>query len=137
MEKIQEKSIISMRRFQEPDAGEVSELIKKTLTETNSKNYPKAVISHLVAHVTPKQIVKLSHSLYRIVLTEGDGIVATGAYEKKLFRRGMIKALYIMPTYQGYGLGRQIVKHLEQIAREENVRTMKLEASLWCSGVLY
>lgn len=137
MEKKLEKPTISLRRFRESDAEEVSDLIKKTLSEVNIQQYPKRVIDHLVAHVTPKQLAVLSRTRHSVVLTEGDGIVATGSYKKRFFGCGILQTLYVMPAYHGQGLGARVVRHLEEVAGAEKVRKMHLEASLWRSGFLY
>lgn len=132
-----EKPTISLRRFHESDAEEVSALIKKTLIEVNVKHYPKRVIDHLVAHITPKHLAVLSRTRHSVVLTEGNDIVATGSYKKRFFGRGIVQTLYVIPEYQGQGLGARTVGHLEQVAGAQKVRNMHLEASLWRSEFLY
>ena len=52
--------MIEIRKFKDEDALEASDLIRKTLSEENSKFYPNSVIEYMYNEFSPKFLIELS-----------------------------------------------------------------------------
>ena len=118
---------ITVRRFVEADAAEVSALIIKTLRATNSKDYSLEYIEKDVAQFTPEKVIERASWTHFYVFCDGEKIVGCGAIgpywgsetESSLFN------IFVLPEYQGKGVGRQIIETLE--ADEYALRAKRIE----------
>ena len=107
---------MEIRRFKETDAQEVSALIAKTLRTTNIKDYSSEFIENEVKVLTPEYIAWRASWTHFYVVCDGERIVGCGAIgpywgsetQSSLF------TIFVLPHYQGRGIGRQIVETLEQ-----------------------
>ena len=107
---------MNIRRFQEADAQEVSALIAKTLRTTNIWDYSPEFIENEVKILTPEYIAWRASWTHFYVVCEGEQIIGCGAIgpywgsvtESSLF------TIFVLPEYQGKGIGRRIVETLEQ-----------------------
>ena len=110
------ESIVNIRRFREQDAQKVSALIAKTLRITNIRDYSSEFIENEVKVLTPEYIAWRASWTHFYVVCDGEAIIGCGAIgpywgsetESSLF------TIFVHPDYQGQGIGRQIVKTLEQ-----------------------
>ncbi len=118
---------ITVRRFVETDAAEVSALITKTLRITNSRDYSPAFIEKEVAQFTPEKVIERAGWTHFYVFCDGEKIVGCGAIgpywgsetESSLFN------IFVLPEYQGKGVGRKIIETLE--ADEYALRAKRIE----------
>ena len=125
---------ITVRRFVEADAAEVSALITKTLRITNSKDYSPEYIEKDVAQFTPEKVVERASWTHFYVFCDGEEIVGCGAIgsywgsetESSLF------TIFVLPEYQGRGVGRKIVETLE--ADEYALRATRIEIPASITG---
>ena len=121
-----------IRRFEEADAGEVSELIIKTLRISNTKDYPVQMMEELSLHMQPEDILKRAGQTHFYVVEENGVIVGCGAigpYRDRTDESGLFN-IFVLPEYQGRGIGRQIVETLEQDAYALRAERMELSASI-------
>ncbi|MCH5279748.1 MAG: GNAT family N-acetyltransferase, partial [Christensenellaceae bacterium] len=103
---------MQIRRFQETDANEVSNLIAKTLRITNSKDYSSEYIENDINLLTPGYLIQRSQWTHFYVVCDGDIIIGCGAIgpywgkqdESSLF------TIFVLPEYQGKGIGRKIIE---------------------------
>ena len=108
--------IYSVRRFQVSDAEGVSELIIKTLRTTNIKDYSLEHIENDAKAFTPDGVIKRASWTHFYVVCDKTRIVGCGAIgpywgkedESSLFN------IFVLPDYQRKGIGREIIKTLEQ-----------------------
>ena len=106
----------TIRRFQNRDAYEVSDLIIQTLRTTNSRDYSAEYIEKDVAMFSPEGVIQRAGWTHFYVVCHGDTIVGCGAIgpywgkedESSLFN------IFVMPEYQGKGVGRKIIETLER-----------------------
>lgn len=104
-----------VRRFQNEDAQEVSELIVRTLRMTNIKDYSAEYIENDVKMFTPNTVIQRASWMHFYVVLHGKKIVGCGAIgpywgkedESSLFN------IFVLPEYQGKGIGRKIMETLE------------------------
>ncbi|MBQ4551770.1 MAG: GNAT family N-acetyltransferase [Clostridia bacterium] len=121
-----------VRRFQPSDADEVSALIIKTLRTTNSKDYSAEYIENNVKQFDPEGVFKRAGWTHFYVVCDGDTIVGCGAIgsywgkedESSLFN------IFVLPEYQGKGIGRKIIETLESDAYFLRARRIEIPASI-------
>ena len=108
--------IYSVRRFQNSDADEVSKLIIKTLRTTNIKDYSAEYIENDVKMFTPDGVIERAGWTHFYVVCDGCVIVGCGAigpyWDKK--DESSLFTIFVLPEYQGRGVGRKIIEALEQ-----------------------
>ena len=105
-----------VRRFKNSDADEVSKLIIKTLRTTNIKDYSAEYIENDVKIFTPDGVVERASWTHFYVIKDNEIIVGCGAIgsywgkedESSLFN------IFVLPEYQGKGVGRKIIETLEK-----------------------
>ena len=106
----------TVRKFSNDDAEEVSALIIKTLRVSNIKDYSSELIEHDVKMFTPELVAEKAGWTHFYVICDGETIAGCGAIgpywgkedESCLFN------IFVLPEYQGKGIGRLIIETLEQ-----------------------
>ena len=97
-----------------------------------------AINSQCKGHYTPQDLEKwttgtmspdfvnmLEEKCYVAVVA--NVVVGTGMID---LRSGKIDAVFVMPTFMGKGIGRQMMNYLEQLAVEAGLSQISLEATL-------
>ncbi len=123
---------MEIRRFDEKDAQEVSSLIAKTLRTTNIRDYSPEFIEQEVNVLTPDYIAWRASWTHFYVACEGEKIIGCGAIgpywgsetESSLF------TIFVLPEFQGRGIGRKIVKTLEQDEFALRAKRIEIPASV-------
>ena len=121
-----------IRRFKEADAQEVSALIAKTLRTTNIKDYSPEFIENEVNVLTPEYIAWRASWTHFYVICEEETIIGCGAIgpywgsetESSLF------TIFVLPEYQGRGIGRKIVQTLEEDEFALRAKRIEIPASI-------
>lgn len=106
---------MTIRLFETKDAAEVSALIARTLRVTNIKDYSEEYIENDIRVLTPEFMIERAKHTHFYVVCDGETIVGCGAIgpywgkedESSLF------TIFVLPEYQGRGIGRQIIETLE------------------------
>ncbi len=117
------------------DVNEVTEMIHKTIRISNSKDYPEDLVEAMVNAHTPEFILRRSGWTHFYVALDGETIIGCGAIgpywnsgtESSLF------TIFVMPEYQGNGVGRSIVETLEK--DEYFIRANRIEIPASITGV--
>jgi len=107
---------MNVRRFRNEDANELADVIAKTLRTTNSKDYSPEYIENDISFLTAEKLIERSGwtNLY-VVIDENKiiGCGAIGSYWGKEDESSLF-TIFVLPEYQGKGIGRKIIKTLEQ-----------------------
>lgn len=105
-----------IRRFKESNADELSDLIAKTLRITNSKDYSNEYIEDNVKTFSPEFLINRSQWTHLYVVCEKNKMIGCGAigpyYGKE--DESSLFTVFVLPEYQGKGIGRKIIETLEQ-----------------------
>ncbi len=128
---------MNIRKFQDTDADEVSALIVTTLRTTNIKDYSSAYIEKNVRLLQPHNILERARWTHFYVVCDEHKIIGCGAIgpywdkedESSLF------TIFVLPEYQGKGIGRKIVETLEQ--DEYFLRAKRIEIPASITGALF
>ena len=122
---MQKKTDLIIRRFQDEDAKQVSKVIQRTMLESNSQDYPMTILQPLHDYFTPEKVAVLATERHCLVAIIENKIVGTGALEED-----ELKTIFVSPSYQGKGIGRQIVHELEKIAKQIGISSLKVPTSI-------
>ena len=122
----------TVRIFVNSDADEVSALIIRTLRTTNIKDYSEEFIENDVKNFTPEGVLQRASWTHFYVICDGDTIVGCGAIgpywgkedESSLFN------IFVLPEYQGKGVGRKIIETLEQDEFFLRAKRVEIPASI-------
>lgn len=123
---------IEIRRFTEADAREVSELIIRTLREVNIRDYSAGYIEDLARILGPADIIKRASRNHTYVAC-GEGRVAGCGAVGPFWDRTDESALFtifVLPEYQGRGIGRRIVETLENDEFFRRAKRVEVAASI-------
>lgn len=126
---------MNIRRFIESDAKAVSDLIRKTIKISNTKDYTADIMDQLIEIETPEHVLERSSWTHFYVVEEDGSIIGCGAIgpywgkedESSLF------TIFVNPDYQGKGIGRKIIETLEQ--DEFALRAKRIEIPASITGV--
>ena len=121
-----------IRRFTENDAEKVSSLIIQTLKTTNSKDYSEEAIDTLKKQMQPSDILERAAWTHFYVVEEIDTIIGCGAigpYWGSETESGLF-TIFVMPEYQGKGIGRKIIETLEQDEYFLRAKRVEVHASI-------
>ena len=94
-----------IRRFNEQDAKEVSDLIRKTIRISNTKDYPAELMDQLIDYETPENVLQRASWTHFYVVVDNEQIIGCGAIgpywgkedESSLF------TIFVLPEQQGKG----------------------------------
>lgn len=114
-----------IRKFHENDAENASLLIRKTLKEINSIDYPSEFIDYLCELYSPERLKNLSKKRLFMVAEEDKKIFGTITLENTY-----LGVLFIHPEKLNKGIGTLLMNEIEQIARDNNIKKIKLNSSI-------
>ena len=123
---------MTIRRFDSRDARAVSDVIITTLRISNTRDYPPAMMEELILHMQPEDILQRASWTHFYVAEDAGRIIGCGAIgpywgkedESSLF------TIFVLPEYQGQGIGRKIVETLERDAFALRAKRIEIPASI-------
>lgn len=116
-----------VRRFRNEDSIELADVIAKTLRITNIKDYSPEYIENDISFLTAEKLIERSKWTNLYVVCEDTKIIgcgAIGAYWGKEDESSLY-TIFVLPEYQGKGIGRKIIETLEQ--DEYFIRAKRIE----------
>ena len=131
----EEDKAMLIRRFQESDAEAVSQLIRTTIEISNKKDYPEELMDELIGTETPEHVLGRAGWTHMYVALDGEKVVGCGAIGPYWGREdeSSLFTIFVLPEYQGKGVGRQIMETLEQ--DEFFLRAKRIEIPASITGV--
>ena len=126
---------MEIRRFRDEDAQAVSEVIRTTIRISNTKDYPVELMDELIASETLEAVLqRASWTHFYVACDEGKiiGCGAIGPYWGKEDESSLF-TIFVLPEYQGKGVGRLIVEVLEK--DEYFIRAKRIEIPASITGV--
>ena len=126
---------MNIRRFEEQDAKAVSELIRKTIRISNTKDYPVDLMEQLIKAETPEHVLERASWTHFYVAEEQDNIIGCGAIGPYWGREdeSSLFTIFVLPEHQGKGIGRAIIDTLEK--DEFFLRAKRIEIPASITGV--
>lgn len=123
---------MEIRKFNLSDAEEISKLVYRNLLEVNSKDYGKEKMIAFAKDYNSNKILKIATNGNMYVACEKDTIIGCGAitYSNPLKDECMILTLFILPEYHNKGIGKKIIKILENDSISLTCKKILVNASL-------
>lgn len=121
-----------VRRFKTEDAPAVAAFVAQTLRESNRQDYSAAYIEADVRQLSATFFIEKAKQTHFYVVCDQDQIIGTGAIgsywgsqtEFSLFD------IFVLPNYQGRGIGRLIIETLEQDTYFRQAERIEIPASI-------
>lgn len=117
---------MQIQLFNTKDIEELYHFIVDTIQVSYFGYYPEEAIHHFVEYSNKTDILDDAKNNYVIVIKNENKIVATGT-----LRYTHIKRVFVSPNYQRQGLGKLIMQHLEDKAKQDNLKLVELHSSLF------
>lgn len=124
--------MFEIRRFKNGDEDGVVNVIHRTSLEVNIRDYPMEAMEALIDKVTPEFVLKRARDFHMYVITKEDNIIGVGAvgpYWNSLTESSLFN-LFILPEYEGKGLGRKLIETLEQDEYYKRADRIEVSASI-------
>ena len=124
--------LLKIRRFMEKDAETVAELLATTLRTTNIKDYSSEYIENVIKTHQPQNILERASWTHFYVACNDEKIVGCGAigpYWGKTDESSLF-TIFVLPEYQGVGIGRKIIQTLEQDEYFLRAKRIEIPASI-------
>jgi GNAT superfamily N-acetyltransferase len=114
-----------IRLARSEDAEGISRTIISALRETNAKDYPEAVIARVEGSFSPRAVLDLLRRRTVFVAAVEDEIVGTASLDGEV-----VRTVFILPEYQGRGIGRALMARVELAAITSNVALLTVPSSV-------
>lgn len=123
---------MQIRRFRNEDGVELAKVIEKTLRTTNARDYSPEYIEDTIRAMSSENLIARNAWTHFYVACEGDRIIGCGAigpyYGKE--DESSFFSIFVLPEYQGRGVGRRIVETLERDPYFLRAKRIEIPASL-------
>lgn len=106
---------ITIRAFAEGNEYAVAEVVKETLRISNSRDYAEEYIEENIQSHSPQAIRERSKGAHFYIACDGDTVIGCGGITGYWgsTEESYLISIFVLPDYQGNGIGRMIVKTLE------------------------
>ena len=117
--------MIAIRTFEPADATAVSQLIRRTMRESNTRDYPLDRLQPLIDYFSPEKVLRLGQERVCLVAESDQLLVGTAALEG-----AELATFFVLPEHQGQGIGTRLLDALEQRAQAQGLTRLTVDASL-------
>ena len=123
---------MKIRLFQQGDAIEVAQLVAKTLKASNSKDYSTEYIDDNIASHSADVLIERAKEGHMYVVCDKERIVGCGAIAGYWgsTTESILLTIFVLPEYQGNGIGSQIIHTLEQDEYFLRAKRIEIPASI-------
>ena len=116
---------VTVREFLTEDARAVSDVIRRTMHETNSADYPLEILEPLIEYFSPEKVLLLARERICLVAEIDAKIVGTIALETN-----ELQTFFVHPDFHGKGVGKLLLKAIEKIAASLKIKKISVLSSL-------
>ncbi len=123
---------MEIRRFQPSDAQATSQMIAKTLRESNSKDYSEEYINETINAHSAEVLIERANEGHSYVVCDNSKIIGCGTIAGYWgsVTESILLTIFVLPTYQGKGVGRKIIETLEQDEYFLRAKRIEIPASI-------
>lgn len=123
---------MEIRMFQPENAVELEQVITETLKVTNSRDYSKECIEANIVSHSAEVLIERAKQGHMYLACDGLRIVGCGTIAGYLGSQteSILLTIFVLPEYQGKGIGRQIIKTLEQDEYFLRAKRIEIPASI-------
>lgn len=123
---------MEIRPFSPADAVETAEMVAATLRISNSGDYSPEYIEEAIRTHSAQDLIRLSQEGHFYVACDGRRIVGCGGiagYWGSL-TESILLTIFVLPEYQGQGIGRRLIETLEQDEYFLRAKRVEIPASI-------
>ncbi len=123
---------MTIRRFTEADAEAAARVVAETVEISNSADYPPEYIAALKQSHNAEVLKQRAKEGHMYVICDGEKIVGTGTIAPfwGSETESILLTIFVLPDYQGRGLGRLLIETLEQDEYAKRASRIEIPASL-------
>jgi GNAT superfamily N-acetyltransferase len=111
------------------DVDSMSELIIRTVRESNARDYTPAVIAEVIDNFSPERITARMEGRKVFVACMDDEIVGTASPD------GVnVRSVFVSPGRQGHGVGSALMRHVEDLAARLGLSRLEVPVSVTAEG---
>lgn len=123
---------MEIRRLRHQDADEVAQLIAHTLRISNSRDYPEEYIQVNIDTHSAEIILERAEQGHFYVACDGERLIGCGCIAPYWGSavESILLTIFVLPEYQGNGVGRKIIETLEQDEFFFRAKRIEIPASL-------
>lgn len=123
---------MEIRRFQPKDATETAGVITRTLKISNSKDYPKEYIEANIVSHSAEILIERAKEGHMYVVCDDSQIIGCGAIAGYWgsTTESILLTIFVLPDYQGKGIGTKIIETLEQDEYFLRAKRIEIPASI-------
>ena len=123
---------MEIRRFQPEDAAETAKMIASTLIISNSKDYSGEYMENTIASLSAETLRERAKDAHMYVACDGSRIIGCGAIAGYWgsITESILLTIFVLPEYQGKGVGKRIIQTLEQDEFFLRAKRIEIPASI-------
>ena len=123
---------MTIRRFTEADAESAAQVVAETVEISNSADYPLEYIAALKASHSAEVLMQRAKEGHMYVICDGEKVVGTGTIAPfwGSETESILLTIFVLPDYQGRGLGRLLIETLEADEFAKRASRIEIPASL-------
>ncbi len=123
---------LRIRRFENKDAKDVSNIICRNFLEVNIKDYSEEKMKKLSEEFTEDKILARSEISHMYVATVRNEVVGCGAISSYFGKEdeSILLNIFVKPEFQGKGVGKKIVEALEKDEFFLRARRIEIPSSI-------
>ena len=127
-----EKSCITVRRFKETDAENVSRLVRRNMLEVNSKDYGLEAMQKVAEEYSAEKILQTAGYAHMYVFEWREASVGVGAISSfwGSETESILLTIFVLPELHGKGIGRTIIDTLEKDELYTRAERIEIPASI-------
>jgi len=117
--------MIAIRTFEPADSDAVSALIRRTMRESNSRDYPLDRLQPLIDYFSPEKVRRLGQERVCLVAEIDRQLIGTAALDG-----AELATFFVLPEYQGQGIGARLLAAIEEQALAQGITRITVNSSL-------
>jgi N-acetylglutamate synthase-like GNAT family acetyltransferase len=114
------------------DAAAISQVIIQSLRQSNAQDYLPEVIAQVEKSFAPEAVCALIDQRRVFVATLDHRVVATASLDGDV-----VRSVFVDPTHQEGGLGRQLMATIESIAIDAKIDVLRVPSSITAEGFYF
>jgi len=103
----------------------LSDLMIRSIRETNHKDYSQEDLEQTYENFTPSKVEEKMSIRDMFVYEENEHIIGTVSLEGNI-----LHSLFVMPSLQGKGIGQKLVAYVENLAGDRKLKKIRLSSSI-------